>query len=65
MYEFRYIHTTSLFCDCNLKWFLNWIKLKSNQNNLHLFCKYPQFLNKENAVNLNVINLLCRKHIFY
>nr|XP_023017087.1 leucine-rich repeats and immunoglobulin-like domains protein 3 [Leptinotarsa decemlineata] len=50
------INTTSLLCDCNLRWFLNWLNLK--QLKVQAVCAYPEWLQGESLLEVTS-NLTC------
>ncbi|KAJ8923669.1 hypothetical protein NQ315_010249 [Exocentrus adspersus] len=51
------INTTSLLCDCNLRWFVDWLHLK--QMKLHAtICAYPDGLRGQSLIEVSK-NLTC------
>lgn len=51
------INSSSLLCDCNLKWFLEWLSLKDIK--LQASCAYPDWLRGKSISNITASNLTC------
>lgn len=51
------INTTSLLCDCNLRWFLDWINLKEMKVQA-VVCAHPEGLRGQSLLNVTS-NLTC------
>ncbi|KAJ8953281.1 hypothetical protein NQ318_015863 [Aromia moschata] len=51
------INTTSLICDCNLRWFLDWLNLKQFKLQATV-CAYPDWLRGQSLVEVTS-NLTC------
>ncbi|KAG5879278.1 hypothetical protein JTB14_008954 [Gonioctena quinquepunctata] len=51
-----FINSTSLLCDCNLRWFLDWLHLK--QLKVQAVCAYPDWLQGQSLVDVTS-NLTC------
>lgn len=51
------INSSSLLCDCNLKWFVEWVRTKELK--LHTSCAYPQWLRGRSVNNITASNLTC------
>ncbi|XP_060516185.1 leucine-rich repeats and immunoglobulin-like domains protein 2 isoform X2 [Cylas formicarius] len=51
------MNTTSLLCDCNLKWFLEWYSLKGFK--LQAICAYPEWLRGHSLASVPLKNLTC------
>ncbi|XP_072402807.1 leucine-rich repeats and immunoglobulin-like domains protein 2 [Diabrotica undecimpunctata] len=53
------INTTSLLCDCNLKWFLDWLLLKQLKVQA-LYCSYPAWLRGQSLLEVTS-NFTCNE----
>lgn len=51
------LNTTSLICDCNLKWFPEW--LRRTKVSTHTYCAYPDSLKRKSLISLSPNNLTC------
>lgn len=52
------INTTSLLCDCNLQWFVEWMNIKKFANR-RLICAFPKRLQGQSLLNVTSNNLTC------
>ncbi|XP_066246896.1 leucine-rich repeats and immunoglobulin-like domains protein 3 [Euwallacea similis] len=51
------INTSSMLCDCNLIWFLEWLNGKNL--NIYASCAYPDWLKGSLITNVSLSNLTC------
>lgn len=52
-----HINTTCLLCDCNLKWFYEWITTKKFR--VHAVCAYPEWLRGASLLQVPPNNFTC------
>lgn len=52
------LNTTSLLCDCNLKWFPAWLE-ESSFKSLNTSCAYPEWLKGMSVMDIPLSNFTC------
>lgn len=55
------MNSSSMLCDCNLKWFLEWLSIKNLE--VQASCAYPQWLHGRSLANISMVNLTCGKYL--
>lgn len=58
LHTFR-LNTTSLLCDCDLKWFLFWMTHLSRKNHVEAVCGYPSKLRGKLLSDIDIEILTC------
>nr|XP_006815649.1 PREDICTED: leucine-rich repeats and immunoglobulin-like domains 2 isoform X2 [Saccoglossus kowalevskii] len=53
------INSTSLVCDCELKWIRNWIRSNGYENSIDLKCSHPQRLKGQSILNVEGQKFIC------
>lgn len=49
----------SLLCDCNIKWFYDW--LQNKKLNLDTVCAHPEWLRNQSLLDIAPANFTCGK----
>jgi hypothetical protein len=56
-----YIDSSSLLCDCNLKWFPLWLAREGYTQYTNAKCAHPLFLQSQPIISVPTENFTCRK----
>jgi hypothetical protein len=56
------INTTSLLCDCKLKWFPAWLEATNFQAPIIAVCAYPEWLEGKFVMQVQLGNFTCGKY---
>ncbi|RWS04160.1 leucine-rich repeats and immunoglobulin-like domains protein 3 [Dinothrombium tinctorium] len=61
LHELR-LNSTNLLCDCNIKWFVLWLKSRSMSKHQvsDAKCKHPQWLSHRSLIEVNISDLTCQ-----
>lgn len=59
-----FMGSQSLHCDCNLKWFIEWVHAsKIDSENLQLTCRTPTKLRGQRLLSLSTDKLVCGEYL--
>ncbi|XP_042318211.1 leucine-rich repeats and immunoglobulin-like domains protein 2 isoform X2 [Sceloporus undulatus] len=53
------LNTSSLLCDCQLKWLLQWLTHNHLQDTVSVICAHPERLSGQSILNVNPENFVC------
>jgi hypothetical protein len=56
------INTSSLLCDCKLKWFPAWLEATNFQTRIIAVCAYPEWLEGKFVTRVHPGNFTCGKY---
>lgn len=58
--KYLWLKTTSLLCDCNLKWFPHWLEtFPYSSENIEAICAYPEQLIGQQVQLINISQFTC------
>ncbi|XP_037592894.1 leucine-rich repeats and immunoglobulin-like domains protein 2 [Cebus imitator] len=53
------LNTSSLLCDCHLKWLLQWLVDNNFQHSVNVSCAYPEWLAGQSILNVDLKDFVC------
>uniref|UniRef100_A0A8I3W3L9 Leucine rich repeats and immunoglobulin like domains 2 n=1 Tax=Callithrix jacchus TaxID=9483 RepID=A0A8I3W3L9_CALJA len=53
------LNTSSLLCDCHLKWLLQWLVDKNFQHSVNVSCAHPEWLAGQSILNVDLKDFVC------
>ncbi|KAH0618940.1 hypothetical protein JD844_018510, partial [Phrynosoma platyrhinos] len=53
------LNTSSLLCDCQLKWLLQWLTQSHLQDTVNVICAHPERLSGQSILNVNPEDFVC------
>lgn len=58
-YIFRLLNTSSLLCDCQLKWLPHWLFHSRLQDTVNVICAHPEWLAGRSILSVNTEDFVC------
>ncbi|XP_076975975.1 leucine-rich repeats and immunoglobulin-like domains protein 2 isoform X3 [Tamandua tetradactyla] len=53
------LNTSSLLCDCHLKWLLQWLVDNNFQHSVNVICAHPEWLAGQSILNVDLKDFIC------
>ncbi|KAG8517692.1 Leucine-rich repeats and immunoglobulin-like domains protein 2, partial [Galemys pyrenaicus] len=53
------LNTSSLLCDCHLKWLLQWLVDNDFQHSVNVSCAHPEWLARQSILNVDLKDFVC------
>ncbi|XP_062960499.1 leucine-rich repeats and immunoglobulin-like domains protein 2 isoform X1 [Cynocephalus volans] len=53
------LNTSSLLCDCHLKWFLQWLVDNNFERSVNVSCAHPEWLAGQSILNVDLKDFVC------
>lgn len=61
----RHLNTSSLLCDCQLKWLPQWMSENNFQNFVNASCAHPQLLKGKSIFAVSLDAFVCGEYSLY
>ncbi|XP_062960502.1 leucine-rich repeats and immunoglobulin-like domains protein 2 isoform X4 [Cynocephalus volans] len=58
------LNTSSLLCDCHLKWFLQWLVDNNFERSVNVSCAHPEWLAGQSILNVDLKDFVCEMPSF-
>ncbi|XP_063555218.1 leucine-rich repeats and immunoglobulin-like domains protein 2 isoform X3 [Gorilla gorilla gorilla] len=58
------LNTSSLLCDCHLKWLLQWLVDNNFQHSVNVSCAHPEWLAGQSILNVDLKDFVCEMPSF-
>ncbi|XP_058394803.1 leucine-rich repeats and immunoglobulin-like domains protein 2 isoform X5 [Diceros bicornis minor] len=58
------LNTSSLLCDCHLKWLLQWLVDNNFQHSVNVSCAHPEWLAGQSILNVHLKDFVCEMPSF-
>lgn len=63
-FVFRMLNTSSLLCDCQLKWLHQWLTHNHLQDAVSVTCAHPELLAGQSILSVNPEDFICGLFVF-